>query len=112
MAAAAEPPQSPTDKEVIDNPISKAAPSYPEDAVDALVEGVATLEVVIGLDGSIAKARVVKEDPPGWGFGDAALAAVRTWKYKPAGREVTFTVELAFTLPPEFKEKMRQQQSR
>ncbi len=111
-SAASESPQSPTDKEVIDNPIAKGAPNYPSAAVDALVEGVVTLEVVIGLDGSVAKARVLKEDPPNWGFGAAALAAVKKWKYKPAGREVTFTLDMAFELPPDFKEKMRRQQAR
>jgi len=66
---------------------------------------------VVDTDGSVAKALVIKEDPPGWGFGNAALAAVKKWKYKPAGREVTFKVDMAFELPPEFKEKMRRQQA-
>jgi TonB family protein len=117
VAAAAETPQSPaaqspTDKEVLESPIYSAAPRYPNAAIDELIEGVVTLELVVGLDGSVVKAHVIKEEPPGWDFGAAALAAVKKWKYKPAGREVTFKVDMTFELPADFKEKMRRLRGR
>lgn len=55
-------------------------PVYPPDAVAARITGVVTIEAVIDADGNVTSARVLKGVPM---LDDAALAAVRQWKYTP-----------------------------
>ena len=72
-------------------------PNYPEAAVRAGIEGEVLLEAVVGPNGSVADARVVKSLDTSTGLDDAALDAVRKWKFKPAtieGRKVAAVVAL------------------
>jgi TonB family protein len=55
-------------------------PVYPETAKAQRVQGVVILELRIGVDGSIADARVVRSVPL---LDDAALAAARQWQFRP-----------------------------
>ncbi len=89
---------APTDKEIIDTPLYKRAPEYPERAMLADVEGSVRIAVTIAPDGHVAKAEVIEAVPEGW-FEEAALASVKSWKYGPPRREVTFQVSIDFTLP-------------
>lgn len=76
------------------------APEYPQVARINRVEGVVMIEAIIGIDGRVTNARVLKPTP----FLDgAALAAVREWEYTPTllnGRPtaVIMTVTVRFAL--------------
>jgi protein TonB len=76
------------------------APVYPEIARANRVEGIVILETVIGADGKVAEARVLRSNPL---LEQAALAAVREWEYSPTllnGKPtpVLMTVTVRFTL--------------
>jgi TonB family protein len=60
--------------------IKDVAPLYPEDAKKAGVSGVVILEATVDGEGNVTDARVLRSAPM---FDDAALAAVRQWKYEP-----------------------------
>ena len=95
---AAQPIAIPTDKEIADSPIYKPAPEYPDRAMLANIEGRITLSVTIAPDGHVAKAEVISAEPSGW-FEEAALEAIKAWKYRPPRKEVNFQVAIEFTLP-------------
>ena len=59
------------------------APSYPSDAVRNGLSGRVVIKVLIGPDGGVIKARVASASPPGV-FDQAALDAVRRWRFEPA----------------------------
>lgn len=59
-------------------------PVYPERAKKMGLSGYVKVFLVIDSYGNIASAEVVSEDPPGYGFGNEALRAVRQWKFEPA----------------------------
>ena len=63
---------------------TKREPRYPELARRARIEGDVALQAVIGRDGRITELRVLRENPPGYGFAEKALAAVQQWRYIPA----------------------------
>ena len=94
--AASLPP--PTDKEIIDSPLDKPAPEYPDRALNANMQGHVILSVTIAPDGRVSKTEVVSADPEGW-FEGAATSAVKTWKYRAPRREITFQVRIDFNLP-------------
>lgn len=48
--------------------------AYPERARSLRVEGVATMSCGVSVIGALENCAVVKEDPPEWGFGAAALS--------------------------------------
>lgn len=56
------------------------APQYPDIAQKAKLQGVVILEAVIGADGKVEQARVLRSLPL---LDEAALAAVRAWEYTP-----------------------------
>jgi len=75
-------------------------PEYPDIARSARVEGVVIIEAVIGADGRVEHARVLRSKPL---LDEAALAAVRAWEYTPTllnGRPtpVIMTVTVQFSL--------------
>jgi protein TonB len=75
--------------------IAHSAPQYPESARRMRVEGVVVVEAVIDESGNVVRARVLNDI--GMGCGDAAVGAIRTWKYKPAtlnGRAVSVFLEV------------------
>ena len=55
-------------------------PAYPPTARAAGVQGVVILELVIGTDGAVSNARVLRSIPQ---LDQAALDAVRQWRYEP-----------------------------
>ena len=63
---------------------SKVAPAYPEIARVSRTEGRVILKAVILKDGTVAELEVVRVVPERFGFAEAAEAAVRHWRYKPA----------------------------
>jgi periplasmic protein TonB len=76
-------------------------PVYPPIAMSARVQGVVILEAVIGPDGKVADARVLRSIPL---LDQAAVDAVKQWEYTPtllngAPVPVIMTVTVQFTLP-------------
>ena len=63
-------------------PVMRVTPVYPSRASRRGIEGWTEVEFTITAIGSTEDIRVVAEEPPGI-FGQAAVKAVRRWKYKP-----------------------------
>ena len=75
-------------------------PVYPEDARAAGIEGVVILEIVIGENGSVIEARVLRSIPD---LDQAAIDAVSQWQFEPTllnGEpvELEMNVTVNFTL--------------
>jgi TonB family protein len=75
-------------------------PWYPADARDAKVQGVVILEVIVGPEGRVDQARVVRSIPQ---LDQAALDAVEQWEFTPtllngSPVPVLLTVTINFTL--------------
>jgi len=84
-------------------PVLQIKPQYTSEAMRARLQGVVTLEVVVNADGTVGEAKVVRSLDPIFGLDQAAIAAVKAWKFKPGMRAgkpipVLVTVELSFTL--------------
>lgn len=82
---------------------TKARPRYPKLARKAGVAGNVILEAVIQTDGAVGELRVLREPGANLGFDDAAIEAVRQWRYQPAKQNgkpvaVYFTIVLEFIL--------------
>jgi TonB family protein len=72
---------------------------YPQEALDANVQGVVIIEVVIGTDGKVTQARVLRSIPM---LDQAALDAVKQWEFTPTVvngmlKTVVMTVTVNFT---------------
>lgn len=61
--------------------IKKVGPEYPDIARQANVDGTVLVQVLVGKDGNVKDAKVVKSVPM---LDAAAVAAVRQWVFKPA----------------------------
>ena len=61
--------------------LKKTQPVYPHEAFMKKVEGVVTLEIVIGIDGRVGRARVLRSIPQ---LDAAAIQTVRQWVFAPA----------------------------
>jgi len=80
--------------------IKKVAPAYPEEALQAGVEGVVILEVQTDKNGKIVRVKVLKSVPM---LDEAAIEAVKQWVYEPLiingePKGVIFTVTVSFKL--------------
>ena len=80
--------------------IKDAKPVYPPLAQTAKISGIVIIEAIIGKDGSIRDAKILRGMPM---LNDAALEAVRQWRYTPTTLngvpvEVVMTVTVNFTL--------------
>ena len=62
--------------------ISDVQPQYTEIARKARIQGVVILQTIIDKNGNITDVKVLKNLP--MGLGDAAVSAVRQWRYEPA----------------------------
>lgn len=81
--------------------ITRADPTYPNQALTDRIQGVVRLQVRIGADGTVQEAHLVSGPPQ---LVAAAIDAVKQWKYRPvitAGHPVavTTTVDVPFRLP-------------
>jgi TonB family protein len=82
--------------------ISKVQPVYPPIALSSRVSGVVILEALIGVDGRVSDAKVLRSIPL---LDQAALDAVRQWAYTPTLLNgvpvpIVMTVTVTFMLPP------------
>ena len=80
--------------------IKDVKPVYPEEAQKAGIEGIVIIEAIIGTDGNVNEAKVLRPVPL---LERAALDAVMQWKYTPTllnGQpvEVIMTVTVTFSL--------------
>ena len=69
--------------------LKQTKPVYPQEAFIKKIEGVVTLEIVIGVDGRVGRARILRSVPQ---LDSAALQCVKQWQFAPAikgGRPVT-----------------------
>src|SRR5881628_2732026 len=64
-------------------PKSKVKPTYPEIARKAKVSGQVILQAVVRKDGSVGDIQVLRSPGSKFGFDEAAIAAVKQWRYKP-----------------------------
>lgn len=77
-------------------PVSRTPPRYPERARKKGISGRVELSLLITAAGAVQDARVLTAQPAGV-FEEAALAAVRAWRFQPAmyeGRPVAIRVTL------------------
>lgn len=87
------------------SPELQAANIYPARAEEEQVEGTATLQCHVNERGLLSQCAVVKEDPPGYGFGEAALAMTGGIRMEPPrdaqGRikAASLTLPIRFALP-------------
>ena len=77
------------DRKVLANP----QPVYPELAKRMSLEGVVKVELIVGPDGQIKDSKVLGGHPI---LADAALNALRKWKYERARTESKIQVEFKF----------------
>jgi len=82
--------------------ITKVPPMYPDEAKTTKVQGSVVLQAIVGTDGSVQSLRIV--DSPSDLLGQAAIEAVRQWKYRPYilnGNpiEVETKITVNFTMP-------------
>lgn len=64
--------------------LKEIQPKFPERAKKLGISGYVKVMVVIDVYGDVAQASVMSLDPPGYGFENEALKAVRQWKFSPA----------------------------
>src|SRR5215831_14401630 len=63
------------------HPVTTVPPVYPKRARQDGIEGTVVVEVLVGRDGRVHDARILKSIPI---LDDAAVAAVRQWIFRPA----------------------------
>jgi len=80
--------------------IETVEPSYTEEARKARIRGIVIVEAVIGSDGVVKKAHVLKPLP--FGLDQAAIDAVKQWKFKP-GMLDGKPVDVVFNLTVNFR---------
>ncbi len=80
--------------------IHKVQPAYPAEAKKDKLEGIVLIDVRIGKDGKVADARVKSGHPT---LAEAALAAVRQWRYEPVLGPDKKPVEVALTITINFR---------
>lgn len=64
--------------------LKEIQPKFPERAKKMGISGYVKVMIVIDVYGDVAQASVMTLDPPGYGFENEALKAVRQWKFSPA----------------------------
>lgn len=93
IPVAVDPPPAPPTPSVLTNPVWLEQPNardfaryYPDRARERDMEGRATVECIVNVDGRLS-CTVTSEDPPGWGFGEATLQAARHFRVSPQTRD-------------------------
>ena len=71
---------APADTDAV--PVVRVEPIFPRSAAERQIEGWVTMQFDIGPSGAVSNVKIIAEEPKGV-FGAAAVAAVKTWKYKP-----------------------------
>lgn len=75
-------------------------PPYPVEAKKAGIQGLVKIDVTINKDGEVTEATAVSGPEA---LREAALAAVKQWRYKPLGVEAKATIHVNYVLPAKAK---------
>jgi TonB family protein len=81
-------------------PIERPAPAYPPSLRTNQVDGKAEVEVVVGADGTVKAANVLKATDPR--FGAAAVAGLFRWRFLP-GTKAGVPTEMSLQIPINFR---------
>ena len=82
--------------------ISQPKPKYPPAARRAGQQGTVTLSFTIGSSGTVISARIAESS--GYTLLDnAALSAIRSWRFKPARNALGEAISYSYTLPVPFR---------
>jgi TonB family protein len=87
-------------------PVETPSPGYPAALTDSGVSGSATVDILVKADGSVDQASLKSADHEA--FGEAALAAIKKWRFTPATVDGT-PVEKRVTVPFKFAAPVAQQ---
>ncbi len=84
-------------------PETRVQPDYPETAREARVGADLVLRAIVRRDGTVGEVSVLQCSRPHLGFENAAVEAVRQWRYQPATRDgrpvdVYFTILIRFEM--------------
>jgi TonB family protein len=90
IAFAQSSPTPATDRKVT----FRTAPTYPDLARKAHLQGVVKVEAVVRPNGSVKSTRIVGGNPV---LVDAATDAVRRWKFESSQNETTELIQVTFT---------------
>jgi len=72
---------------------SKVVPEYPEIARQLHLEGKVKVQVIISADGYVTNTKVIGGHPV---LAQAAVDAVKKWRFEPAPKETTEIIEMNF----------------
>jgi len=75
---------------------TQVAPTYPELAKRMSITGVVKIQVRVDKGGTVKEMRLIGGHPV---LANAAMDAVKRWKYEPASDETTGVVEFRFAPP-------------
>ena len=84
------------------NPVTRSmpSPSYTDAARRAKLQGEVLVDAVVGVDGTVLRARIARSLDATYGLDDEALKAVRQWTFEPGvldGQKVPVLVHLTVT---------------
>jgi protein TonB len=79
--------------------LEKVAPAYPDACMDAGIEGRVIVECLVTRNGTVVGATALRSPDPA--LGEAAVAAVSSWKFSPAMRDGK-AVDAVIRIPVEF----------
>jgi len=82
--------------------VNRVNPSYPRLAQQKKVEGTVIISILVSENGDVSDARVLREAGGSSGLNEAALSAVRKWKFRPGVKEGK-RVKVWMTYPIVFK---------
>ena len=91
-------------KRIVSKPsgISQPEPKYPTAARRAGQQGTVTLSFTVGTSGKVTSVRIAKSSGHSL-LDNAALAAIRRWRFKPARNALGEAVSYSYTLPVPFR---------
>ena len=81
--------------------VDKVNPAYPAGAKQDRVQGSVILDVTIGADGTVLDAKASKS--PDERLSEAAVSAIKQWKFKPALTKAGKPVEVLASITVNFK---------
>lgn len=73
--------------------VHEVKPRYPPGAMSAKISGTVEVEATVGTDGTVTDVRVLRSIP---GLDEAAMDAVRQWRFEPLPQPVAVQIELSF----------------
>jgi len=82
--------------------VNRVQPSYPPVARTKKVQGTVILSILVSERGDVADVKILREAGGSAGLTEAAVAAARKWKFRPAVKEGK-RVKVWVTYPVAFK---------